>query len=285
MISVRLICDGGREFGYGHLSRSSTLAETLRQRGHHVSISPISEDAKRLLSSTSEPAFSADVWVLDLPYSGDEWISHARDVKARVVALDFIGTGAPGVSIDIFPREDVAAGERRLIGLKYAIIKSDIRSLAPAENGDGVLIVIGGGDSEDIGVDAARHLNEAGCDVTLIEGPFADTRTKLPAQIKRLFNPPRLAELMASCEWAVTSGGTTMMEMMCLGKPVHVLPRTGLETRLAEIVFEQGGVLGVGKDTLIAPSADARGKASQSARLLIDGVGVDRVADVIEQSA
>ena len=47
---------------------------------------------------------------------------------------------------------------------------------------------------------------------------------------------------------------------------------------------EQGGVLGVGRETLIAPSVDARDKAAQSARLLIDGLGVDRVADVIEQS-
>jgi spore coat polysaccharide biosynthesis predicted glycosyltransferase SpsG len=282
---IRIVCDGGGPYGFGNLRRSTTLAEYFRSHGHTVWINSVSERAQRLL-----PAFGpgqreqevADLWLLDLPYNGDEWVRKARFAKCRVAALDFAGVDAPDLIISVFDHGNAPSGCDHVVGLEYAIIRQDIVALAPALAGEGVIVIIGGGDDIGLGETVAARVAEFASKVMLIDGPLAKITQDLPTRIDRRQSPPELASLMAGCEWGVTSGGGAMLEMMCLGKPAFVIPRTGHEASLAKFVFSKGAILGVGAENLRAPAAEALSKASDRARSLVDGRGGTRIVQAVE---
>jgi spore coat polysaccharide biosynthesis predicted glycosyltransferase SpsG len=282
MANVHFICDGGTHYGFGHLRRSVTLSETLRRRGVGAKVQAVSEQGRLYLPRSESDAGEADVVVVDLPYDGDAVVKQARDQGKAVVALDFIGRCAPNTMISIFDRGTAPVGARHLIGFEYAIIRDDIRNLAPAPTGEGVIVMIGGGDREGIGVQAAVALRSKGCAVTLIEGPLAKPSERSICGIERLSQPPDLAIRMANCAWGVTGAGGAMMEMMCLGKAVHVIARNSFEENLARLACSRGAAIGVGMESLAPPSLGQLEKVSNRAAQTVDGKGVERIADEIQ---
>jgi spore coat polysaccharide biosynthesis predicted glycosyltransferase SpsG len=278
---VRIICDGGGPFGFGNLRRTATLAAEFKRQGYGVHVEAVSDQARWLLPPSPRDAGGANVWLLDIPYDADAWVDRARQSGLPVSALDFQGQAAPDLDISIFMRGTAPAVGQRLVGLCYAIVGPEFAALAPAPPGHGVVIVIGGGDQAGLGERAALVLYDQGCEVTLIDGPLATIGTALPTTVRRLAAPLDLAARMASCAWGVTSGGGAMLEMMCLGKPIHVLPRTPHEAALARTVFDRGGLLGIGLESLRAPSAEACARVAATARDLVDGRGATRIVDAV----
>ena len=73
-----------------------------------------------------------------------------------------------------------------------------------------------------------------------------------------------------------------MMEMMCLGKAVHVIPQTMAELNLAKLIYNKGALLGIGLDTLCMPSLGEIARVGARARELVDGRGIDRIIGLVE---
>ncbi|MBF0096746.1 MAG: hypothetical protein HQM04_11645 [Magnetococcales bacterium] len=281
---IEMICDGNRQCGFGHIRRSLALAKTLQQRGHRVRLTLLSPHEFPNRGDWPHDAGAVDVWLLDLPYPGDHWVAKARYAGQPVLTLDYSGQLAPDQNVAIFDHGVLPIHVPQKVGLSYAIIRDEVRALAPATTGRGVLVCLGGGDLNGIGMSIAHRLAALGEQVTLIEGPFVPERAiadTLPFTVLR--TPEDLPARMAACRWAVTNGGTTMMEMMCLGKPVHVLPQTEAEYRFALHVLNLGGVMGVGQETLVALGTHPRIDtiASHAARL-VDGQGLLRIASEVE---
>jgi hypothetical protein len=88
---------------------------------------------------------------------------------------------------------------------------------------------------------------------------------------------------MLSCAWAVTNGGNTMMEMMYLGKAVHIIPQTDAENNLAQLILRDNGILGIGKDQLRIPKLNKVIDIGKRAGGLIDGQGVNRIIRIINK--
>jgi spore coat polysaccharide biosynthesis predicted glycosyltransferase SpsG len=277
---IRILCDGGGILGFGNLRRSAILGRALAARGHGVRVEALSEQGRALLPSAPSDAGEADVLVLDLPYAADDWV---RSARAPVVGLDYTGEASPDVSISIWQRGTASGGGRMLVGLDYAIIGPEIVALAGRKDGDCVTVMIGGGDADGLAEEVALRLIGLGeSRVTLIEGPLAVVRRELPPSVRRLRSPADLEQRMASCNWAVTSGGTSMMELMCLGKAIHVVPRTKFEEGLARQVLARGGLLGVGFESLALPTPERQAQVGAQAASLIDGRGAERIGDIIE---
>jgi spore coat polysaccharide biosynthesis predicted glycosyltransferase SpsG len=95
-------------------------------------------------------------------------------------------------------------------------------------------------------------------------------------------NPSNLPELFARSDWAVTSGGGSLFEGLCLGKAVHVLPQTAAEERIARHVDSQGGLLGIGLDSLRAYSVNEVIKVAAKGAHLVDGLGAQRVSKIVK---
>ena len=269
--------------GFGNLQRSSILAATFEQFGHRVRIDPVSVEARRLLpASLSNDDDRPDLWILDLPYQADRWVFEARQQKQTIVALDYEGRLSPDLVISIFDHGSAPSCSCHLVGFEYAIIRSDVSALAPSKSGNGVCVIIGGGDSDGLGEQAAIWLHSEGATVTLIEGPLAIQQQNMPPGVVRLRCPGDLAQRMASSQWAVTGGGTTMLEMLCLGKAVHALPRTPREQALTRLIYKQGALLGIGLGSLSIPSDQTRTEVGVKGGALVDGKGAARIVRAAE---
>jgi spore coat polysaccharide biosynthesis predicted glycosyltransferase SpsG len=259
---IRIVCDGGGPYGIGNLRRSTTLAECFRSHGHTVWTDAVSERARRLLPACGPGQREQEV--------ADLWL------------LDFAGAGAPDLIVSVFDHGNAPSGCDHIVGLEYAIIRQDVVALAPARGGDGVVVIIGCGDDVGLGEMVAARVADFAGKVMLIDGPLAKITRDLPSKVDRRQSPPELASLMAGCEWGVTSGGGAMLEMMCLGKPTFVVPRTGQEQSLAKFVLSKGAILGVGAESLQAPAAEALSEVSGRARSLVDGRGSTRIVQAVE---
>jgi spore coat polysaccharide biosynthesis predicted glycosyltransferase SpsG len=281
---VRIVCDGGGALGFGNLRRSVTLASEFKRQGYNIRVEPISTLAASLLPASPQDPGDADLLLLDVPYDSGDWVASARQDRIPVVALDYQGSIAPDLDISIFDRGTAPAGANALVGLEYAIIRRDVLSLSPAPAGCGVIVIMGGGDQSGLGERAATIMHGCGCKVELIEGPLASQGSPaLRGGIARVRAPDDLAPRMAGCDWAVTSGGGAMLEMLCLGKAVHVIPRTPHEEMLARSILQRGGLLGIGFDSLRIPTPKTMGEISSTARSLVDGKGAGRIVDAIGQ--
>lgn len=120
----------------------------------------------------------------------------------------------------------------------------------------------------------------AGLKVKLIQGPYAlNVRKKCDYEVYT--NPENLPRLFLDCDWAITNGGGSLFEGLCLEKAVHVLPQTKKEERIAKNISQKGGVLGVGIESLREYSAHEIRKVAIKAGSIIDGVGAERISKII----
>ena len=75
-----------------------------------------------------------------------------------------------------------------------------------------------------------------------------------------------------------------MLEMLFLGKAIYVVARTEAETRFARQFLEKGAILGLGLDTLREPDIEQIRYCEERGADLIDGLGAERIAEILEES-
>lgn len=281
---IEILCDGGGAAGFGHLRRSAALGRELARRGHPVRVKALSEEGSRLLGDVPGDSGEAFLMILSLPGSHAEPMARARERGVPVLALDYAGPEEADLTLSVAELRRSAASRPRRAGLEYAMVREEIRALRGAAAGGGVVVMIGGGDQLGVGARAAEWAAGLGETVTLIEGPCRprpyDARHP---SISVLRDPSDLPRRMAACRWAIVSGGGSMLEMMCLGKPSFALPQTPGEALLAESAARAGGVLGIGETSLRRPDSDELARVSAAASKAVDGRGLDRIAAAAEE--
>ncbi len=278
--AVEIAVDGGPGYGFGHLSRSQTLAEALARAGAEVGFSPRSPIAADLLEGRPRADGVEPVLVLDLPYADDAAITAARRAGRKVAVLDHGGQAEADLAIRTDPRTVPMAATRCEYGLAYAMIRSEILAETPRA-GDYALVCVGGSDLGDRGVTAAEALARSGQAVILVRGPLAALLENAPPGVDMRVNPPDLPALLAGCGFAVTNGGTTALEAMALGKPVHVIAQTSAEHDTALRFLQDRIILGIGLETLAVPNAVQAAAVATAGRTAVDGRGAERMAALI----
>lgn len=280
---VDILCDGNDKVGFGHIRRSLTLAAQLEREGAVVRLIGLSEQSTAMLPPTtfydSEPAIT----IFDSPLDVDERIKRLTDQGRLSVALDYFGSAIPDVSIAVYAHRQVRAMRASYVGFEYILIRNEIALLRGSPSSGRairVMVMVGGGDILGHGHIAARILAAAGCDVTLVQGPFSVSHGQCSSYAVRI-NPPDLPELFVGCDWAVTSGGGSLFEGLCLGKAIHVLPQTGAETRIAQYVNSREGLLGIGLDSLRAYTPLEVSEVGERGGRLVDGLGALRVSKIV----
>ncbi len=296
MSHIAVWFDGGGPYGFGNVRRSTELGEALERRGHAVSFVPLSERAAALCPVAKSSIAKADVVVMDVPYEGDTMVRQARALGAKILALDFDGSEAPDTVISLQAVRRVPAQSKALCGVEYAIIREEIlerrrarqstishrtpRSVERTYVSDEVLIIVGGGDQDGLTQRIVERLPDV--PVCVVQGPAGAPLNLERHGLRVVMNPPDLPQLMADCAWAVTTGGTTMLEMLCLGKAIHVVPRTEPEQTFAQRFADQGALLDLGLETLRRPTPDQIQTCQQRGPQLVDGKGCERLAIEIE---
>ena len=282
MSKIAIWFDGGGAFGFGNIRRSRELGDALALRGHEVILTPRSGRAGQLCVATGDQGVSPDLIVLDLPYNGDAAVEKARGSGAKVVALDFEGTLPPDLVISLQAVRPCPQSSRALCGVKYAIVRREIRLAGLSEGQtDEILVVVGGGDTGDLTHRIVERLPKT--PVCVVQGPAGTSMLACERKdLHVVFSPPDLPQRMARCTWAVTTAGTTLLELLYLGKAVHAVPRSGAELLFVRQFQERGALLGADLATLGTPSRERIKECERLGPQLVDGLGCERIIAEIE---
>jgi spore coat polysaccharide biosynthesis predicted glycosyltransferase SpsG len=273
--SIRIVADGSPTYGYGHLSRTHELAFSFEEAGFFVEYVNLRKSSNAGASGVQ----TRDLTLIDLPYDGDHWLADARSKGEGVIGIDYLGRGRPDILIRMNRPLGNVPAHRVFYGLDYAIIRREIRT-APRVLGNYVLVSIGGADVNDQGALCAGMLSNWGLKTILVRGPLAKQHTLPAARFRVVNEPPDFSRLLGGCGWAVTNGGTTMLEALSMGKAVHVVPQTAEEMRFASELLERGLLLGIGIDSLRPPEPDRIASLGRRASAAVDGQGANRIVGI-----
>jgi spore coat polysaccharide biosynthesis predicted glycosyltransferase SpsG len=280
---IDILCDGNGKVGFGHIRRSLTLATQLKRDGLIVRLIGLSKTSSAILPSIVSDNSELVATIIDYPFDINEKIGRLISPRCLTLALDHFGSFIPDINIAVYAHKELRAFQTSYVGLEYVLIREEIvqfRSSRPSSCENRVMVMIGGADILGHGHLAAQTLAKLGYDVTLILGPFSSSYIQ-SSTYKVFINPTNLPKIFANCDWAVTSGGGSLFEGICLGKAVHVLPQTEAEIRIAEFINSQGGILGIGLNSLRRYDYAELNKVGKNAYLLIDGLGAHRVSKIV----
>lgn len=203
-----------------------------------------------------------DLLVVDHYALGVRWETALRDVATRILVIDDLAERAHecdllldqnDLSVDRCSDRRLPAGCRLLLGPKYALLREEFQQLheqVEARSGEvrRVLVFMGGMDAANHTAQAIRALNSAAVpdlevDVVIgeqhphrgqIESACAIRGYRCHVQIKGM------AQLIATADLAIGSGGSAAWERCCLGLPTLTVCVADNQERLIESAAMSG---------------------------------------------
>lgn len=285
MKPIGIAFDGGGTFGFGNISRSKELASELSRRDSPATLIPLSETAAAL-SGIALPGPIAPLrgLIIDVPYSAKGIAGSLGFRENRAVALDDEAEGAfTAINSDPSAR---LGGSRCYCGLKYVVVRREIRELKPPlDSGDYVLVSIGGGDFsglERLVVGTLQSIQIG--PIVLVRGPNSSELEPLRlVGIREESDPDAFPGLLANARVLVTTGGLTLTEGLYLNKPTFSIPRTRDEERFVDEIPSTFPFLGSGLNRLHhlqELTENVEMNPDKPAEALVDGLGGKRIVDI-----
>ncbi len=326
----RVLCwvAGGPQIGMGHVRRSVELARTLEGTGFEIVGFVCNDDPCSLLTLTlsgrplwrekdeSLPLAATDLLLVDRPAGADSRIKDlCRDHPAlRIAALDSFDmeSGAADLVINLINHHPVltrppAPHQRYHEGPEYAIIRREFVTARDRPRfiplrAHQVLVTFGGADPRNHSSLLLEALAEGGLPETtvrLVVGPNFSHATEVIARarslgVETLEQVADLAPSFAEADVAICGGGTTMLELACVGTPTLVLPQNEAENRFAASLAARGavrlgrpdeGAEGLRRDLIaLVNDQPARRRLNTTALTTVDGLGQRRIAELLLNS-
>lgn len=270
--------------------------------------------SSRLFTIVNEPSRKHDLIIIDIEHGPSrELLEEARRKFHKVVVVGGVGfpvadQGAIDELVDLQIYQSIAINDgfvsasKHLIGCEYLIINKEYQSLRKVYGSDvfgsNVLVVMGGGDPHGItGVvcEAAKiSCNGNGMGVRAVIGPAVGSGGKmlLPDGVKYFYAPPHLAGAFASARCAITALGMTTYEAACVGIPTASIGWSEDHVETAKKLEGAGITVNLGlwnnpnwekAKSFVEKMSDEHEwrKMYEAGRNLVDGLGVERVAEEI----
>lgn len=272
------------------------------------------QDAAETIEHLAEQDF--DLLIVDHYALDAAWEREVRAHVGRVMAIDDLADRVHEVDLllDQNLRSDGGAVYRQLLpggaavlsGPSYALLAPSYRRTreqsAPAAQPGRVLVSLGGATAPDVLNEVMAGLCDSSGAVSAIDvvdplrawggdGQQACHRAGVPVQVHGAV--PDLVGLLLDAEVAVGAGGSTSWERMCLGVPtvavsvasnqrrvLNELDKVGTVIDVGDVTDGAAGRCGDGVDALLRDRA-RRETMGCYGRLLVDGRGVERVAEAI----
>lgn len=325
--SLRVLCcvAGGPRIGMGHVSRSLELARSLEAAGVSVVGFVCNDDPH------SRRAIVASGWLVwsdagdDLPLRETDLllVDRPEGLGERLAAWRGRASNLPAVALDSFEME---RGEAELVinlinhhpsmkrpsspqvgyfeGTEYAIIRREFVEVRNPERSisscaSNLIVTFGGADPQNrtgLVLDAIALGGVPEIAVRVVVGPNFSRASEVKQRaramgVEVIEGATRLAPWFSGADVAVCGGGTTMLELACVGTPTLVLPQTEAEMKFAKSLEARGAVRVVGEhptapalrheiEALIGDRA-ARAAFSAAAMGAVDGLGARRIAELI----
>jgi len=162
---------------------------------------------------------------------------------------------------------------------------------------DSVLITLGGTDPHSLTPLLADKLLQIqpNLSMTLLAGPGCKNipalKDRQSETVKLLESTSEMAQTLFDHSAVFCSGGVTLHEAMAVGTPAFVINQVAHQSEKADRAEKQGAAMNLGMaeswnenrlPEILKSSPDILEKMSQAGKSLIDGKGLQRVADAIE---
>lgn len=247
---VVFLTEGGRKYGYGHLSRMQSMREALLSFGFSVSFFVRGDETvEAVLPPCSyllcdwlvSPVLNQDAIVIDSYSYGCDFAGEISRKAKNIIFFDdnfripyprgVVVNGAINAAALNYPAsQDV----RYLLGSRYQLIRKDFfapHTVTPVRSHCEVLVTFGGGNSFGLLVRILRlfkskfpHIRKT---VVIPRGitNLAATPEVRDCATKILCGPSsdELASVMRSASFAVCAGGQTLFELAACGTPAVVI--------------------------------------------------------------
>jgi len=281
---------------------TSSADEFLMQRARSAKIEVFVDTALHADSTDVDAAarLAPDLVVVDGYHLGGPYLERLSALVIPFMVIDDLGINEPtGAALVVNPNPQAVDAlyphvdrSRLLLGSQYALIRQEVRNarLSPRRREVGarplVLVAVGGTDVLSLNQPVASGLARSGCCHVVTTAPCEDSGVRQA--------PADIAEALAGATVAVIGGGGTMSEACFLGIPSLALVVADNQLPGATAMEAAGAVAwmdarrGIEVDEVIAFVAallrdpDRRHSMCTAGRRVVDGRGVDRVADAVE---
>ena len=254
----------------------------------------------------------ADWVAIDGDRFGSDFLETVRAAGFRVLLIDDFANRKsspanlivnPNLDEDETPYRKPGATARLLMGPSYILLRREFRQgmekREPRQTGNRILVTLGGSDPEDLTPKIANALADCSdLEVTVIAGAGyekADELRKLKASnLRVVFNPSNMVQLMKDSDQAVISAGGTLWELLSMGCAVLSYSRNTVQVSVVEALSHRGVVVDMGETRHFGPakllasveglveSRAARERMANLGRALVDGMGAARVVEVVQ---
>lgn len=199
-----------------------------------------------------------------------------------------------------------------LLGPRYTMLRKEFLKYrntpkAVTQTAKKILLTIGGGDAQNFTSKVLKAINQSdldGIELFVIAGPanpHIDTlkkeiqNFKVPVQL--FVNPKEISKIMSQIDVAISSAGTTALQLAFLGVPTMVITLAENQKRVAEGLVKFGAVETLGSIDKVSgrkiqkalknllTDFQKRIEMSKRAQALNDGYGVDRILNHLNVKA
>lgn len=309
---ITILTEGSADIGFGHVRRSITLARLLEKHAR-VKLWLLSktdvqtEDYIKHFEGldwqvSPTPPETTGVEILDLEEPAMSKVLNLSSLNNRRIALDWFDSSIlPEVTINLFDHSgqmqaayaEAGRSANYIEGPQCAIIRPKLRALRPdfpiaSAKVRRIIITLGGADPKRRSIEALnllRLLDLKETQILLIVGPLvppayeAEIREAAWASVRVLRDPLDYDTLLADADIVICSGGGTLLESLCLGKPIVVLPQTDAEERHALSHKKLGACAMADSLASVVASFELRNSLIAKAYPQVDGRGAERIAE------
>jgi len=256
-------------------------------------------------------------WIVVDGYQfGVEYQRVLKNAGHRVLAVDdyaCIGTHVADIVLDQNAGAseklytNAAPGSKLLLGSRYAILRREFKAWRNwkreiPQTAKKILVTMGGSDPQNLTLSVVQALNSIhaeGIEAIVVVGsnnPHVQELNELARntqhRIRIEIDPLNMAELMAWADVAIIAGGGTLWELLYMHCPVVSYARNAQQEAIISYLASSGcvqfaGTINVGASTLastisdLASSVARRQAMSRSGRQTIDGLGAERICELI----
>ena len=332
-MNILIYAYGNHEMGMGHIYRMLNLASLLKKREHNIlflipswndGIKKIAEHNWKILKIpiSSFEQESAYKQLLD-NYTFDCIIADALDIPKNImklfkektkllVTLDNIGDGRflSDMLINVLykHKHKLKKPKIEVNSFDYLILNENFKNFHLKEknikkNIKKILITQGGSDNHGIMpkiIDNLKNLPKE-LEYNILIGPAFKNYRELSIKrsqlkINIIKNTDKPWELFYNMDLAISGGGMTIFELLCVGVPCIALTQEYKELETIKEINSLGLVQNLGlygnlneeelKNSIIQlkDNYNKRIKMSEKGKKLIDGCGCERIANLIENS-
>ena len=314
-LKLSIITEGSSKLGLGHLRRCITLKNKLYDIFHNkieVNFNLTKEtDAMGAKYLENEKCILkndeiSDLVLLDLSIeNARKYLNKLNKPPKKIICLDWFDPDiVPYMTINLFDHSfkmkakysQISRKEFYKEGGEYALIREEV--LKHKQNRKNlnrevknILITMGGADPTRKTTEAIKDIlnnliNFKKIDVII--GPFFSNEYKnelhklKSRKINLIENSDLFLELFSKADLIFCSGGTTLLEAMCLGMPIINYPQTQFEYNHALKYVNLGACVFKDQLNYVINNFEFRKKLRKNGLKQIDGNGAERLASLLK---